>query len=266
VKPDSMERVSEVFTTRRARREALAGMAGAAAMAMLPGADAEAKKGKGKGKGKGKNQHGSGTQDGKLMFLFLQTSTGGTLVANNDGSFDLTLEGHHGGTIYFSDRPERVFGVSPTEDFLETLGFPKKNPPNAALLVNSGDKEDVAIVELFDPVYDEQTGRLTYRVKLLAAYDETGLDHIAPEIDGSELPEEFDQATLFIDDCSDLSECCKDTWYGGVSCEPLPSGSRPRGKCWSWSTLRCELCFPDASRGWIDACVYQYGNDYNGIR
>ena len=261
MKPDSMDRVSELFTTRRARRQALAGMAGVAAMAVLPEADAEAKK----GKGHNHHHHGSKKQDEKLMFLFLQTSTGGTLVANDDGSFDLTLDGHHGGTIYFSDRPERVFGVSPTDDFLETLGFPKKNPPNAALLVNSGNKEDVAIVELFDPVFDEELGRLTYRVKLLDAYDETGLDHVADQITASDLPAEFDKATLFIDDCSDLSECCKDTWWGGTSCEPLPSLSAPRAKCWSWENLRCELCFPDASRGYVDACVHKYGNDYQLI-
>jgi hypothetical protein len=257
-----MERVAGLFAARRARRSALAGVAGVAALAAAPDLGVEAK---GKKRRKKNKKNNAGAQADKLMFLFLQTSSGGTLVANNDGSYNLTLDGHHGGTIYFSDRPERVFGVSPTDDFLDSLGFPKDNPPNAALLVNSGDEEDVAIVELFDPVYDEQTGRLTYRVKLLEAYDESGLDHIAPEIDGSELPEAFDQATLFIDDCSDLSECCKDTWYGG-SCEPFPAGyAMPRGKCWSWSSMRCEMCWPDQQKGWFAVCTSTYGKDYSRI-
>lgn len=261
----AFDRISALFAAKAGRRNALAGAAGAAALAAMPEADAKPAKGK-----PGAAKRKKPKQEEKTMFLFLQTSQGGTLSDNGDGTFDLVLEGHHGGTIYFSDRPQRVFGVSPTDDFLETLGFPVDNPPNAALLVDAGDTEDVAIVELFDPAYDEGTGRLTYKVKILAAYDENGLDHVANQITDAELPTAFDQATLFIDDCSDLSECCKEQLGGAwfPSCEALPDGyAMARGKCFNWSHMRCEMCDGDGAQNrWIYACQDRYGQEYNMVR
>ena len=40
-------------------------------------------------------------------------------------------------TIYFSDRPERIFGDLPTQEFLDTLGFTPDFPPNAALITQA---------------------------------------------------------------------------------------------------------------------------------
>ncbi len=90
-------------------------------------------------------------------FLFVQTATAGSFTANpgtgtptangtpeagGGGDYQLTLEGHHGGTVYFSDRPARSFGNAPTQAFLVGLGFSPANPPKAALVTQTDDGSD----------------------------------------------------------------------------------------------------------------------------
>ncbi len=80
----------------------------------------------------------------KTTFLFVQTAAAGTFTANSDagtpeadgtptpgggGDYLLTLEGHHGGTVYFSDRPERVFGVARPSDSSTGSGSRPAIPP-----------------------------------------------------------------------------------------------------------------------------------------
>jgi hypothetical protein len=135
--------------------------------------------------------------EGEQEFLFVQTATTGTFTANGgagtptvDGTptpsggadFLLTLEGHTGGTIYFSDRPQRIFGESPTADFLDGLGFTPDNPPNAALVVHGEDGvDDIAVLELLDPTYEADTGTLTYGATILGDYDDDGLAYAAAQ-------------------------------------------------------------------------------------
>ena len=76
----------------------------------------------------------------KVAYLFIQSFQAGALTpkVGEEGRFTLTLESGLGQTIYFSDRPLRDVGATPTPQFLENLGFPADNPPNAALLVEDG--------------------------------------------------------------------------------------------------------------------------------
>ena len=54
-----------------------------------------------------------------------------------------------GQTLYFSDRPDRIVGTSPTSQFLQALGFTPDDPPNAALVLeNASGETDIAVVEL----------------------------------------------------------------------------------------------------------------------
>jgi hypothetical protein len=88
----------------------------------------------------------------KTAFLFVQSFQSGTITPKDseDDRYTLTLEAGLGQTIYFSDRPERIVGATPTPQFLAGLGFPDDNPPNAALVVETGPGEtDIAVVELF---------------------------------------------------------------------------------------------------------------------
>ena len=93
----------------------------------------------------------------KVAYLFIQSFQAGALTpkVGEEGRFTLTLESGLGQTIYFSDRPLRDVGATPTPQFLENLGFPADNPPNAALLVEDGGNVNMAVVELFNPSYDE---------------------------------------------------------------------------------------------------------------
>ena len=137
-------------------------------------------------------------------FLFVQSFASGSIepLDGADGSFTLTLDGANQQTIYFSDRPERVFGLATTTAFLEGLGFTPDDPPNAALVVTTDrGKEDVLIIELFDPVWDEASGTLSYTIQVLADYEESGLAFAAKQQTDYDLAEPFGPGGLFIDGC-----------------------------------------------------------------
>lgn len=76
-----------------------------------------------------------------VQFMFVQTFGAGSLDAATEGVPNMLLVADHlaGQTLYFSDRPERVVGMVPTEQFLSTgpsggSGFSELDPPNAALV------------------------------------------------------------------------------------------------------------------------------------
>lgn len=133
-------------------------------------------------------------------FLFVQTFTSGTWVPAGEDEFTLTLNGVATTTIYFSERPDRVVGLMPTIDLLDSLGFTEDDPPNAALVLQlaEGDQE-VLIIELIDPDYDATAGVLTYQAKVLASYDEEALASLAERQTDTEIPAAFDEGSLFID-------------------------------------------------------------------
>ena len=138
-------------------------------------------------------------------YLFVQSFASGSISPQNDedGSYTLTLDGANPQTIFFSDRPERVFGFATTTVFLDGLGFTPDDPPNAALVVTTENgEEDVLILELLDPVWDEASGTLTYTVQVLSEYAEPGLAFAALRQTDFDLPESFGLGGLFIDGCS----------------------------------------------------------------
>lgn len=190
-------------------------------------------------------------------YLFVQTFAGGSLVPGSESGtqmtvtvsgtptalpvpeYTLTLHGHIGQTIYFSDRPARIFGEAPTPTFLENLGFTPADPPNAALVTTSDSGETIAVVvELLNPVYDESTGDVTYQANLLAGYDGEGLKHIVDQHYSSDLPANFGAGSLFIDDCPNTALNCYS--INGASCKLI--GTIDVGTCWSWYDLACNLC------------------------
>lgn len=194
------------------------------------------------------------------MFLFVQLAEGGTWTQSADDPeiYELTLSGIGSQTAYFSDRPERIVGTTDTAQFLENLGFTPVNPPNAAAVVRTPEGErDVLVVELFDPVYtrtygDDATSLLTYRARILDAYHGDNLDSWYDEVDDPELPSQFDQITLFIDDCPSMNTCVirpgvwvapgTDPYLG-----PIPGGPYPTcynddlGVCYPCAHTREEL-------------------------
>lgn len=81
----------------------------------------------------------------------------------------LTLGGVNPATLFFSDRPERVTGHEPTEDFVSHWDFGddnfKENPPNATLSILTGPEPQEIVLVLKSPrlLNDE----LSYEVEVL---------------------------------------------------------------------------------------------------
>ncbi len=186
-------------------------------------------------------------RDGPTM-LYIQSFQAGSVVPKDgaEGRYTLTLEQGLGHTVFFSDRPDRIFGSMPTPRFLAELGFPDDNPPNAALVVEAAEGQtEVAVVELFDPTYDEASRTATYEVAVLAEWEREGSQ--AGEAGFSETTADlatllptFGAAHLFIDDyvsalaagvcysagCGACNACASTTdglvcyETGGISCHP----------------------------------------------
>jgi hypothetical protein len=177
-------------------------------------------------------------------FLFVQSFAGGSIVPVDpeDGRFTLTLDGANPQTIFFSDRPERVFGLATTATFLEGLGFTPDDPPNAALVVTteSGD-EDVLILELFDPTWDEASGTLTYTVQLLSDYSDPALAFAALSQTDYEIPERFGRGGIFIDGCSTGRIICYLLKEDGTKGDVVGQ-SKVTQFCFETSTKKCVPC------------------------
>ncbi len=137
-------------------------------------------------------------------YLFVQAGfTSGSLADNGDGTFQLTLLNAPAQTVYFSDRPDRIVGTTPTERFLAEMGFDTGDPPNAALVIQVDDENtDVIVFELTAPVYNADVASLTYTAVLLEGFDqlvETGVGFVEEPLTADTLPQEFGSSSLFID-------------------------------------------------------------------
>ena len=116
----------------------------------------------------------------EIEALFAQSAAG---MSYENGR--LTLNGIAPTTLMFSDRPQRVTGHVPTEEFLDSWGDGDNNfaddPPNAVLSIFSEDEVNDVVIVLQDPALD--AGNLSYQVKIL---------------DG-EMPSSGEASSLFID-------------------------------------------------------------------
>ena len=144
-------------------------------------------------------------------FLYVQTAHSGSLSPERaDEMRTLTLHGTSPLTVYFSDRPDRITGHEPTEEFISGWGEGEdsfvKTPPNAVLDIIGEHSQSLLVIELMSAKYDSQSRTLEYQIKILN--DETG----------GTFPETFSEAALFIDSahkdfhckCSGKKDCkCK---------------------------------------------------------
>ncbi len=96
-----------------------------------------------------------------IEYMFAQTSTG--LLVEPDR---VTLRGVSPTTLWFSDRPDRLTGHVPTEEFVASWGVGDdnfaENPPNALLSIFEVDWVNDVVVVLREPVLSE--GDLTYAI------------------------------------------------------------------------------------------------------
>jgi hypothetical protein len=194
----------------------------------------------------------------RIFTMFVQTAQGGSLVPHpvDPGVYRLTLEGATAQTVYFSDRPHRIVGSVSTADFLAGLGFSEENPPNAAVVVQTGQGEDVLVVELLNPEWDAVNQTLTYDVIVLDEYTGDGFGELAQRQDDGALPETFGHTSLFIDDCPDATHCYDVLQQERVGL--LPTGQIPM--CWRSDTdRRCAPCdhnLTERDIGWLCASAY----------
>ena len=132
-------------------------------------------------------------------FFAIQHAQSGSISEINETAYSLELDEVSDKTILFSDRPDRIVKSISTVDFIGNWSTGEDSfatdAPNAVLVVDEQEgKQDVAIVELFTPVYNIDTKTLKYDV-----YPDN-----ATSID---LPEEFGQTTLVIDNCAADGPC-----------------------------------------------------------
>ena len=114
--------------------------------------------------------------DGPPQFLFQIVAAGATFEAGK-GSFGgvLTLENVNNETIAFSDRPERIAGTVPTDEFVLAVFAPdagQKNdffvdPPNAAFSCAAGPEEIARAVFKLQAPSESRTGGVSFEVDVL---------------------------------------------------------------------------------------------------
>lgn len=141
---------------------------------------------------------------GEVAFHFVQAGfSAGTLEPNDDGAYQLTLDGAPEQTVLFSDRPDRIAGAIATKRFLEIPGFDPGNQPNAALVIQiDSETTDVIVLELTAPMYDPEVASLTYTATPLEGFEqlvETEVGFVEQPLTTDSLPEEFGASSLLID-------------------------------------------------------------------
>jgi hypothetical protein len=105
-----------------------------------------------------------------VNLLFVQSAHGAKL---SNGS--LRLKTVNPATLLFSDRPDRVTGHEPTEDFVDNWNKGddsfESNPPNATLSILAGSEPQEIVLVLKSPRLDN--GDLLYDVKVLDGASES---------------------------------------------------------------------------------------------
>jgi len=198
----------------------------------------------------------------KTTFLFVQSFAGGSIMPKpgQAGTYVLSLEGDHGRTIGFSDRPERIVATGPTQAFLDGFIFSPVDPPNAALVfAPSVGETDIIVLELLNPQYDDATSTVTYDVHVLDTFDDSELSFQEEPRPPDPAGETFGPAELFIDDCPNLNACYNPL---GQVMGPIPGYPNGIGTCWgSWGP--CQPDHPNCngpSQDALNQLCNQYGD------
>src|SRR6476469_2322588 len=106
----------------------------------------------------------------EVKFLFIQGAESGSISKVNTTASTLELNDVSDKTILFSDRPDRIVSSTNTTDFIGnwSMGGPNSfaaDPPNAAIVLDDEkQKQDIAVVDLYNPVYNPETKTLKFDI------------------------------------------------------------------------------------------------------
>jgi hypothetical protein len=137
----------------------------------------------------------------EAKFSFIQGAQSGSVSEVNATTSTLELNDVSDKTILFSDRPDRIVASANTTDFIGNWSIGENNfavdPPNAVLILDDlEERQEFAVIELFNPEYDPEANTLKYDIIAENATTTTSIN----------LPGEFGQSTLVIDDDEDHHE------------------------------------------------------------
>lgn len=153
----------------------------------------------------------------ETTFLYIQSAQAGSLLPQSNDiaskNYTLTLKNISSTTIAFSDRPQRLLFQIDTGSFVDNWTAGEDSfafdPPNAAMVLLSpeGNKEDVIVAELLNPMYDRENKTLQFDIISLSTEEEEKDRTIDFSEIGSkgnlstiaEVPDSFGIVNLFID-------------------------------------------------------------------
>lgn len=191
-------------------------------------------------------------------FMYVQTAQSAQVTMTEEGLV-MTMNDVSPNTVYFSNRPARITGITSNEKFIKGFCFsdtyhlaaseiPKDNhnPPNAALVFQDDTGEQsVAVIELMTPNYNAYKRTLVYPINILKNYEGDVFKHHAGNA-LEMLPNQISNVSLFIDDCPDGYVYC---WGGysrtheGDGCKQCCGNTNKKvGFCWSWMSASCHPC------------------------
>ena len=117
---------------------------------------------------KNKNITASSNQpvDNEPEFFVIQHTQSGSITSINATTYSLELIDVYEKTILFSDRLDRIVKSISTSDFIGNWSLGVNDfaidPPNAVLIIDEQNKQDIVIMELFNPEYDINKKTLKY--------------------------------------------------------------------------------------------------------
>jgi hypothetical protein len=100
--------------------------------------------------------------------LGIQTAQSGSVSEVNATTSTLELSDISDKTILFSDRPDRIISYVDTVDFIGNWSMGPNSfatdPPNAVLVLDDEQRQDLGIIELFNPEYDSEANTLKFDI------------------------------------------------------------------------------------------------------
>ena len=130
--------------------------------------------------------------------LFVQNANSGSLVALDEETYEVTLEGVDS-TLFFQDRPGRSYGVSSTADFVDDFATSfSSSAPNGVLEYQSTDGLVILPATFSNPSFSN--GQLKYRATTLTAIPSS---YTNPNVRRFHFgTNRFEEASLFLDDAT----------------------------------------------------------------